>query len=151
MTDVLLISSSLENINVAWRHFCYSEYNASATTNISAAMENLKSSKPASIVVYYCSEDTEGFYSLYNTLRSDPKTADIPLLVLADVSWQKALTDYVKFYNTCILGISVNDEKLKDMVKSGARHGFEKKSPAINRTPPKRTSEHPGLRANKGR
>ncbi len=151
MTDVLLISSSLENINVAWRHFCYSEYNASATTNISAAMENLKSSKPARIVVYYCSEDTEGFYSLYNTLRSDPKTADIPLLVLADVSWQKALTDYVKFYNTCILGISVNDEKLKDMVKSGARHGFEKKSPAINRTPPKRTSEHLGLRANKGR
>lgn len=151
MTDVLLVSSSLENINVAWRHFCYSEYNASATTNINAAMENLKSSKPARIVVYYCGEDTEGFYPLYNTLRSDPVTAEVPLLVLADVSWQKALTEYVKFYNTCVLGITVNDEKLKDMVKGGARHGFEKKSAALNRTAPKRPSEHPGLRGHKGR
>ena len=64
MTDILLISSSLEDINIAWRHFCYNDYNASATTNINAAMENLKSSKPAKVVVYYCGEDSEGFYTL---------------------------------------------------------------------------------------
>ena len=97
MINVLLISNSLENINVAWRHFCYADYNASATTNIDAAMEKLKSKDTANIVVYYCGEDTESFYPIYNTLRSDPETADIPLLVLADISWQQALTGYVKF------------------------------------------------------
>ncbi len=151
MTDILLISSSLEDINIAWRHFCYNDYNASATTNINAAMENLKSSKPAKVVVYYCGEDSEGFYTLYHTLRSDPATEEVPLLVLSDVSWQKALSGYVKFYNTCILGISVNDDKLRDMVKSGARYGFEKKSAAFGRAAPKRPFDHPGLKARKER
>lgn len=141
MINVLLISNSLENINVAWRHFCYADYNASATTNIDAAMEKLKSKDTANIVVYYCGEDTESFYPIYNTLRSDPETADIPLLVLADISWQQALTGYVKFYNTSILGISVNDEKLRETVKTGAKFGFEGKPMVLKRAAPIRPAK----------
>lgn len=137
MTDVLLISSSLENINVAWRHFCYNEYNASATTNHDAAMENLRSKKPSQIVVYYCGEDTTNFFSFYKMLREDQKTADVPLVVLADVSRQKLLSDYVRLRNSCVLGISVNDDKLRDTVRTGARYGFEKRSPTFNRPAPK--------------
>lgn len=137
MTDVLLISSSLDNINIAWRHFCYSDYNASATTNHDAAMENLRSKKPAQIVVYYCGEDTTNFFSFYKALREDRKTADVPLVVLADVSRQKLLSDYVRLRNACVLGISVNDDKLRDTVRTGARYGFEKRSPALNRSAPK--------------
>ena len=138
MTDVLLISSSLENINIAWRHFCYNEYNASATTNHEAAMENLRSKKPAQIVVYYCGEDTTNFFSFYKALREDQKTENVPLVVLADVSRQKLLSDYVKLRNARVLGISVNDDKLRDTVRIGARNGFEKKVPAFNRLAPKR-------------
>lgn len=143
MTDVLLISSSLDNINVAWRHFCYNDYNASATTNHEAAMENLRSKKPAQIVVYYCGEDTTDFFSFYKALREDQKTANVPLVVLADVSRQKVLSDYVRLRNACVLGISVNDEKLRDTVKTGARNGFEKRSPAFNRSAPKRPDPNP--------
>lgn len=141
MTDILLISNSLENINIAWRHFRYEEYNASATTNIEAAMEKLKSKEAAKIVIYYCGEDTENFYTFYETLRSDPETSEMPLLVLADVSWQQALTGYVRFYNTQVLGNSVNDAKLKDIVKTGARYGFEEKRPSFNRPAPKRPAK----------
>ena len=125
MTDILLISNSLDNINIAWRHFRYEEYNASATTNIEAAMEKLKSRDAADMAVYYCADDNEDFYSFYDALRSDPMTKELPLLVLADVNWQQALTGYVKFYNTCVLGNSINDAKLKDIVKMVANHGFE--------------------------
>ena len=151
MTDVLLISNSLENINVAWRHFRYSEYNTSATTNIEAALDNLRSSKPAQIIVYYCGEEVENFYTVYSALRNDPKIAKIPLLVLSDVGWQKALTGYVKLYNTCVLGISVNDQKLKETVKYGARDGFEKPEISPNRPIPKRPTGNSRLKDRIGR
>lgn len=141
MINILLMSNSIENVNVAWRHFCYSDYNASATTNIEAAMENLKSDKASEILVFYCGEDTDNFYPLYNTLRSDPDTRNVPLLVLADVSWQMALTGYVKFYNMSVLGISVNDEKLRETVRFGAKYGFEDEAAVINRPPPKRPAK----------
>ena len=151
MTDVLLISNTLENINVAWRHFRYNDYNTSATTNIDAALDNLKSSKPAQIIVYYCAESVESFYTIYKALRSDPKAAKIPLLVLADVGWQKCLVDYVHFYNTAVLGISVNDKKLRETVKFAARDGFEMPEVSHNRPVPKRTAEHPRLKGRIGR
>lgn len=146
MTDILLIGSSLDNINVAWRHFCYSDYNASATANHEAAMENLRSKKPPQIVVYYCSDDAENFFSFYKTLREDPKTEKIPLIVLADVNRQKVLTEYVKLWNTCVLGISVNDDKLRDMVRTGARNGFDKKPTASDRPAPRRPQDRPDKR-----
>lgn len=141
MTDILLISNSLENINIAWRHFRYEEYNASATTNIEAAIEKLKSKEAAKIVIFYCGEDTVDFYRFYKALREDPETSEMPLLVLADVGWQRALTGYVRFYNTQVLGNSINDEKLKDIVKTGAKFGFEEKAAVFNRPAPKRPAK----------
>lgn len=138
MTNILLISNSLDNINIAWRHFRYEEYSANATTNIDAAIEQLKSDNAAKIVIYYCGDDTETFYPFYKALRSDPDTAGIPLLILSDVSWQQALTGYVKFYNTSVIGNSVNDEKLKDIVRMGAKYGFEEKGAVLNRPAPRR-------------
>ena len=121
MTDVLLISDSLANINVAWRHFCYKEYNASATASVETAMEFLRSDKPPQVVVYYCGGGSSGFFPFYRTLRKDEKTAGFPLIVLTDVDMQKALAEYVKLENAQVLGISVDDKKLIDIVRSAAR------------------------------
>ena len=129
--DILLISNSPENIDIAWRHFHYDEYNASATTNADAAMEKLRSSDAPDMVVYYCGNDTDSFYPFYHALRNDPKTTEIPLLVFADSGWHKVLTSYVKFYNTRILGIMVNDEKLKEIVNLGIAYGFESSDESI--------------------
>lgn len=138
MMNILLISNSLDNINIAWRHFRYREYDAVATTNIEAGMDRLRSDDAPKMVAFYCAEDTENFYAFYDMLRSDPKTSELPLLVLADVSWQRTLTEYFKFYNTHILGNSVNDEKLKDIVRLGLKFGFEEKTATLNRPVPKR-------------
>ena len=118
MTDILLISDSLPNINVAWRHFCYGEYNANATANVDAAMEALRSDKPPQVVVYYCSaENSRTFFSFYRTFKAEKKTEKCPLVVLADVELQKALSEYVKLENTDVVGISVNDDVLMSLIR----------------------------------
>lgn len=121
MTDILLISDNLNNINVAWRHFAYREYNANATVSVETAMEYLKSDKPPQVVVYYCGGSSSGFFSFYHILREDEDTAGCPLVVLTDVELQKALAEYVKLENTQVLGISVNDKTLMDVIRNAAR------------------------------
>ena len=121
MTDILLISDSLPNINVAWRHFCQGEYNANATVNVEAAMEAIRSDKPPQVVVYYCSADnSRKFFSFYRIFRAEKKAAGCPLVVLADVELQKALSEYVKLENTDVLGISVNDDVLLSLIRDAA-------------------------------
>ena len=121
MTDILLISDSLPNINVAWRHFVYREYNANATVSVETAMEYLKSDKPPQVVIYYCGGGSSGFFSFYRILREDEKTKNTPLVVLTDVELQKALAEYVKLENAQVLGISVNDKTLMDIIRNAAR------------------------------
>ena len=121
MTDVLLISNSLPNINIAWRHFCYREYNASATVSVETAMEYLRSDKPPQVVVYYCGGSCSDFFPFYRILRGDEKSAGCPLVLLTDVEFQKALAEYVKLENTQVLGISVNDKTLMDVIRNTAR------------------------------
>lgn len=121
MTDILLISDNLANINVAWRHFVYREYNANATVSVETAMEYLKSDKPPQVVIYYCGGGSRGFFSFYRILREDEKTKNCPLVVLTDVELQKALSEYVKLENAQVLGISVNDKTLMDVIRYAAR------------------------------
>ena len=134
MTDILLISDSLPNINVAWRHFCYREYNANATTSVDTAMEYLRSDKPPQVVIYYCGGGSSGgFFPFYRILRNDEKAADLPLVVLTDVDMQKALAEYVKLENAQVLGISVDDKRLRDVIRGAARG---KKNNGSFRIPP---------------
>ena len=121
MTDILLISDSLPNINVAWRHFCYREYNANATVSVDTAMEYLRSDKPPQVVVYYCGGGSSGFFPFYRILRNDEKASGCPLIVLTDVDMQKALSEYVKLENAQVLGISVDDKRLMDVIRGAAR------------------------------
>ena len=120
MTDILLVSDSLANINVAWRHFCYKEYNASATASVDTAMEFLRSDNPPQVVVYYMGGGSSGFFPFYRILRNDEKTAGFPLIVLTDLDMQKPLAEYVKLENTQVLGISVDDKKLINIIRGAA-------------------------------
>lgn len=134
MTDILLISDSLPNINVAWRHFCYREYNANATVSVDTAMESLRSDKPPQVVVYYCGGgNSSSFFSFYRIFKAEEKAAGCPLVVLTDVELQKALSEYIKLENTDVLGISVNDEKLMDVIREAASRRTD---------PPKKHKKH---------
>ena len=134
MTDILLISDSLANINIAWRHFTYREYNANATMSVDTAMEYLRSDKPPQVVIYYCGGGSSGFFSFYHILRNDEKTANCPLVVLTDVELQKALSEYVKLEKAQVVGISVDDKKLIDIIRlaaKGKKPGTNVKIPPI--------------------
>lgn len=131
MTDILLISDSPASINVAWRHFCYREYNANATVSVETAMEYLKSEKPPQVVIYYCSGESCGeFLSFFRILREDEKTSHYPLIVLTDVELQKALAEYVRLEKTQVLGISVNDKTLMDVIRNAARNRSASSAPS---------------------
>lgn len=121
MTDILLISDTTDNINVAWRYFCTREYNASATISYDAAMEKLRESRDSQVAVFYCGDTTDSFISFYRMLRQDRKTAETPLIVLSDVKWTKVLTEYVQLKNTCVLNMGVGASKLSEVARKAAR------------------------------
>lgn len=147
MTDILLISNTTDNINVAWRYFCTREYNASATVSYDAAMETLRGAKSSQVAVFYCGNDTDSFISFYRMLRQDKKTAEIPLIVLSDVKWTKVLSEYVQLKNACVLSMGVGASKLSEVARNAARGGLNLKAgqnragsqrrPANDRTRPK--------------
>lgn len=137
MTDILLISDTPDNINVAWRYFCTRDYNASATVSYDAAMETMRNSKSSQVAVFYCGNDTHSFISFYRMLRQDKKTAQIPLIVLSDIKWTKVLSEYVRLKNACVLGMGVSASKLSEVARNAARGGLNPK-PEQRRTPPQR-------------
>lgn len=130
MIDVLLISNTADNIKVAWRHFCTKDYNAASAVSNDKAVDALRTAKKGTIPVYYCGNSTDCFIDFYRRFRADEKTANTPLVVLADVKWTKVLSEYVHLVNTFVTGVTVSDSKLSDIMKTASRGGFEKKSSA---------------------
>lgn len=129
MTDILLISNSVPNINAVWKRFCYEkEYNANATLNVDSAMESLCSDDPPQLTVYYCGGNCSGFFPFYRTKRGNPKSAVCPLILLTDVEFQKALSEYVKLENTQVLSILINDNTLRDVIRSTVRNQTSRKT-----------------------
>lgn len=127
MTDILLISDTTDNINIAWRYFCTRDYNASATISYDAAMETLKNSKNSQVAVFYCGNNTNSFVSFYRMLRQDEKTGETPLIVLSDVKWTKVLSEYVQLKNACVLSMGVGAAKLSEVARNAARGGLKPK------------------------
>ncbi len=144
MINVLLISSSADDIKVSWRHFCTNDYSAEAAVGNDKAIENLKKSKKGTIPVFYCGNTTNCFIDFYRKLRADEKTANIPLVVLADIRWTKVLSEYVHLVNTFVVGSTVSGSKLNDIMKTASRGGFEKPS-AGRSAPQKRPRQNPAL------
>lgn len=117
MLKILLVGDTLQSINVAWRHFVYSEYAAKATTLVSGAMASINGDDPPDLVVYYADDESAQLFALYREMREGDTPTDIPLLVLADAHRQKALSDYFTFKNAEVVGISVDDRMLLDKIK----------------------------------
>lgn len=130
MIDVLLITDTADNIKIVWRHFCTRDYEATASVGNDAAIEALLNCKKGTVPVFYCGNDTHCFIDFYRRLRAEEKTADMPLVVLADFKWTKVLSQYVHLKNTLVTGVTVNEAKLRDIMKIAARGGFEKKGSA---------------------
>lgn len=116
--DILLVSDTLQSINVAWRHFAFTDYSAKATTHVNGAMECIRGDTPPKAVVYYASDDSAKLFRLYRAMRADERLPDLPLIVLADPQRQKALAETVTMKNTTVLGISIDDKRLLAAVRS---------------------------------
>lgn len=120
-TEVLFIADDLNSINVAWRHFAYSDYSVRATTLVESGMECFEGTRVPQVVVYYCNAASKNLINLYRTIREDPRSANVPLIVLADFQEQKTLLEYFKLENTYVVGISIDDSKLKEIVRKAVR------------------------------
>lgn len=116
MLKILLVGDTLQSINVAWRHFVYSEYAAKATTLVSGAMSSINGDDPPDLVVYYAADESSQLFSLYREMREGEDPTKVPLLILADAHRQKALSDYFTFKNAEVVGISVDDRMLLDKI-----------------------------------
>lgn len=137
MTKILLVSNTLDNINVAWRHFANRDYSTNATTNYDSALTNINSDKKPDAVIYYCSSNTTDFITFYRMLRADEKGEKIPVIILADADQQTVLSRYIEWENACVLGISVSDGKLGDVIRGAVRGNLIKKQPAGRPAPGK--------------
>ena len=126
MIEILLVSNSSQNIRIAWRHFCTDDYNAVSAVNNDEAIKTLVTRKSKVVPVFYCGSDTNCFIDFYRKLRAEKKTANTPLVVLADTKWTKALSEYVRLKNTYVMGVTVNAVKLLDVIKIAETGGFEK-------------------------
>ena len=120
-TEVLFIADDLNSINVAWRHFAYNDYSVRATTLVESGMECFEGSKKPQVVVYYCNAASKNLINLYRTIRADDRSAKTPLVVLADFPEQKTLLEYFKLENTQTVGISIDDMKLKEIIRKAVR------------------------------
>ena len=120
-TEVLFVADDLASINVAWRHCAYSEYYVRATTLVDSAMECFEGSKKPQVAVYYCNGASKQLMELYRTIRNDPRSAKTPLVILADPPQQKLLIEYLKLENTQVVGISINDTKLMEIIRKAGR------------------------------
>lgn len=141
MTNILLVSNTLDNINVAWHHFANRDYAANATTNYESAMMNIHTDRSPEVIVYYVSSTTNDFFSFYRMLRADEKGAKIPVIILADPDRQVVLSRYIEWDNATVLGISVGDSKLGDVIRSAARGGLIKRKPTSRPAPDKAAPE----------
>lgn len=142
MTNVLLVSNTLDNINVAWRHFASRDYTANATTNYESAMINIRSDKKPDAVIYYYSDNTKDFIGFYRMLRADEAGKKIPVIILADAEQQTVLSRYIEWDNACVLGISVGDNKLGEVIRGAVRGSLIKKQPVSRPAPSKPAHSH---------
>lgn len=116
MIDIILVSDSMQSINVAWRHFAYTDYSAKATTIVESAIEAIEEKVPKA-VVYYSTGESKLLFELYRKMRAYEPNPDIPIVVLADPQKQKLLLEYVALKNTQVIGISIDDKKLLEIMK----------------------------------
>lgn len=128
MIDVLIVTDTADNIKLVWRHFCTNDYEAASSINNDNAMEMLSKCKKGTVPVFYCGNNTHCFMDFYRKLRAGEKTAEMPLVVLADFKWAKVLSQYVHLKNTMVTSITVNHAKLLEIMRTAARSGFEKKN-----------------------
>ena len=120
-TEILFIADDLASINIAWRHFAYQEYSVRATTLVESVMECFGSDNKPQVVVYYCNSSSRQLIELYRAMRSDERSVKPPLVILADPPQQKALLEYLKVDNTQVVGISIDAEKLKEIIRKAAK------------------------------
>ncbi len=137
MTNILLVSNTLDNINVAWHHFANRDYAANATTNYDSAMTNIHSDKKPEVIIYYFSSNTDDFFSFYRMLRADEIGAKIPVIILADPDRQVVLSRYIEWDNAAVLGISISDSKLGEVVRGAARGSLIRRKPTSRPAPNK--------------
>lgn len=114
MKNVLLLSNGIEEINRMRRYFDTS-FSIKATSNMASAVYVAESSE-IGLVLYNMGTDFNTLIQFYRDLRESKITADVPLIVIAEISAIKPLNDCVELTNTHLVSSAVTRENIRKLI-----------------------------------
>ncbi|MCL1822642.1 MAG: hypothetical protein FWG44_00385 [Oscillospiraceae bacterium] len=116
MKNILIVSDSIQEINKLRRYFG-EDFKVSATNSIENAAVILQK-KTAEIALYHIGVNLAGFFEFYKNLRTNKATEELPLIVIADTSILKTLTDTVALKKGSFISPGITPDNLQNLVYS---------------------------------
>lgn len=113
---VLIICDRIQEINRLRRVFDKS-FAIKATSSVQNGA-SIAESSDTDIIIYHTGTDYSSLFAFYKEIRTGEKTAEIPLIVIADMSILKQLTDTVRMIDTSIVGTMISQENILVLINS---------------------------------
>ncbi|MCL2086646.1 MAG: hypothetical protein FWH05_03525 [Oscillospiraceae bacterium] len=111
---VLLISGGVIEINRMRRYFDPG-FSIKATSSVKNAQQ-VVATEDIELVIYSIGTDFIGLFEFYKNLRLSKKTADVPLIIIADDAVLKPLNDCVELRKTKLIGHAISREKARKVI-----------------------------------
>jgi PleD family two-component response regulator len=116
MKNVLIVGENIKAINKLRRVFGF-EFRVSATNSPDNAL-NILQNKTTDLVIYHAGRDLSLLFEFYKSLRKDAETDGVPLLVIAEVTILKALSDTVEMTETAVIADNLGEEEMTGVINS---------------------------------
>ncbi|MDR0805086.1 MAG: hypothetical protein LBN42_04815 [Oscillospiraceae bacterium] len=115
MNTILIVCDKIQEINRLRRNFEGSPYTIKATGAMQSASYVAATSEP-SLIVYQLGDDYSQFFAFYKQLRESEQTANIPLLLAADISVMKPFSDHISLRNAHIVSTGITKDSMLGIV-----------------------------------
>lgn len=116
LKKVLIICDRIQEINRLRRIFDKS-FAIKATSSVQSGV-SIAESSDSGLVIYHIGADYSSLFAFYKELRTNDKTSEIPLIVIADMSILRQLTDTVRMIDTNIVGTMISQENILVLINS---------------------------------
>ena len=116
MKNVLIICDNIHEIN-RLRGFFGLDFKVRATNTIENALAQIQSAAP-DLALYSAGADLRHLFSFYTSVRKNPATKAMQLIVTADAAILKSLTDTVEMTNTSVISSAITSDNMRKLVDS---------------------------------
>lgn len=113
---VMIVCDKIQEINRLRRIFDKSFIIKAASSVQSGAF--FEENSDSGIFIYHIGSDFKHLFTFYKEMRANKKTERLPLIVIADLSVLKILTDTIEMTDTSIVGTAISQENLLALINS---------------------------------